>query len=69
MDTRRMQAWADGGTVHSQTRQPDPPVGNLVLPLVLQSQHLLRIIQDLKDSEIHSAICTCRKPAERGKKW
>lgn len=69
MDRRRMQAWADGGTMHSQTRQLDPPVHNLVLPFVLQSQHLLRIIQDLKDSKIHAAIGTCRKPTERGKKW
>lgn len=68
MDGRRMQAWADGGTMPSQTRQPDPPVRNLVLPSVLQSQHLLRLIHDLKDSKIHAAVCTCRKPAERGKK-
>lgn len=69
MDRRRTQAWADAGTMHSQTRQLDPPVCNLILPFVLQSQHLLCIIQDLKDSKIHAAICTCRKPAEQGKKW
>ena len=68
MGRRRRQAWADGGTTRSQTRQLDPPVRNLVLPLVPQSQHLLRIIQDFQDSKIHGATCTCRKPAEPGKK-
>lgn len=69
MDRMRMQAWADGGTIRSQTRQLDPPVSNLILPFVLQSQHLFCIIQDPKDSKIHATICTCRKPAEQGKKW
>lgn len=63
-----MQAWADGGNAHLQPGQLDPPVGDLVLPFVLQSQRLLCIIQDLKDPKIHAAIRTCRKPIEQGKK-